>query len=106
MLNKEQIESIYIKQKEELINLISKKKRAKSYDVEKEIIQEIEKLNIEITLFEVILEKQNMKNKKELEEKRYELEKKIKYTEINSKAWHYLRGQFDFLNWLEEKEEE
>ena len=56
MLNKEQIESIYIKQKEELINLISKKKRAKSYDVEKEIIQEIEKLNIEITLLEVILE--------------------------------------------------
>jgi|GEM_PF-1780988 hypothetical protein len=57
MLNKEQIESIYIKQKEELINLIFKKKRAKSYDVEKEIIQEIEKLNIEITLLEVILEK-------------------------------------------------
>ena len=57
MLNKEQIEAIYIKQKEELINLISKKKRAKSYDVEKEIIQEIEKLNIEITLLEVILEK-------------------------------------------------
>lgn len=56
MLNKEQIEAIYIKQKEELINLISKKKRAKSYDVEKEIIQEIEKLNIEITLLEVILE--------------------------------------------------
>lgn len=56
MLNKEQIESIYIKQKEELINLISKKKRAKSYDVEKEIIQEIEKLEIEITLLEVILE--------------------------------------------------
>ena len=57
MLNKEQIEAIYIKQKEELINLISKKKRAKSYDIEKEIIQEIEKLNIEITLLEVILEK-------------------------------------------------
>lgn len=57
MLNKEQIESIYIKQKEELINLISKKKRVKSYDIEKEIIQEIEKLNIEITLLEVILEK-------------------------------------------------
>ncbi len=57
MLNKEQIESIYIKQKEELINLIFKKKRVKSYDVEKEIIQEIEKLNIEITLLEVILEK-------------------------------------------------
>ena len=57
MLNKEQIESIYIKQKEELINLIFKKKNAKSYDVEKEIIQEIEKLNIEITLLEVILEK-------------------------------------------------
>ena len=57
MLNKEQIESIYIKQKEELITLISKKKNAKSYDVEKEIIQEIEKLNIEITLLEVILEK-------------------------------------------------
>ena len=57
MLNKEQIESIYIKQKEELINLISKKKTAKSYDVEKEIIHEIEKLNIEITLLEVILEK-------------------------------------------------
>jgi hypothetical protein len=57
MPNKEQIEAIYIKQKEELINLISKKKRAKSYDVEKEIIQEIEKLNIEITLLEVILEK-------------------------------------------------
>ncbi len=57
MLNKEQIESIYIKQKEELINLISKKKIAISYDVEKEIIQEIEKLNIEITLLEVILEK-------------------------------------------------
>lgn len=57
MLSKEQIESIYIKQKEELINLIYKKKRAKSYDVEKEIIQEIEKLNIEITLLEVILEK-------------------------------------------------
>lgn len=56
MLNKEQIESIYIKQKEELINLISKKKRVKTYDVEKEIIQEIEKLNIEITLLEVILE--------------------------------------------------
>ena len=56
MLNKEQIEAIYIKQKEELINLISKKKRAKSYDVEKEIIQEIEKLNIEITFLEVILE--------------------------------------------------
>lgn len=56
MLSKEQIESIYIKQKEELINLISKKKRAKSYDIEKEIIQEIEKLNIEITLLEVILE--------------------------------------------------
>lgn len=39
MLNKEQIESIYIKQKEELINLISKKKRAKSYDVEKEKLE-------------------------------------------------------------------
>ncbi len=57
MLSKEQIESIYIKQKEELINLISKKKRAISYEIEKEIIQEIEKLNIEITLLEVILEK-------------------------------------------------
>ena len=57
MLNKEQIESIYIKQKEELITLTSKKKIAISYDVEKEIIQEIEKLNIEITLLEIILEK-------------------------------------------------
>lgn len=56
MLNKEQIESIYIKQKDELINLIFKKKRAKSYDAEKEIIEEIEKLNIEITLLEVIME--------------------------------------------------
>lgn len=56
MLNKEQIESIYIKQKDELINLISKKKNAISYEIEKEIIQEIEKLNIEITLLEVILE--------------------------------------------------
>ena len=47
-----------------------------------------------------------MKTKKELEEKRYELEKKIKYAKINTKQWHYLRGQFDFINWLEEKEEE
>lgn len=47
-----------------------------------------------------------MRTKDELKEKRYELEKKIKYTKINSKAWHYLRGQFNFLNWLEEKEEE
>lgn len=69
MLSKEQIESIYIKQKEELINLISKKKIAISYDVEKEIIQEIEKLNIEITLLEVILEKQN-ENKRRTERKK------------------------------------
>nr|DAP31823.1 MAG TPA: hypothetical protein [Caudoviricetes sp.] len=47
-----------------------------------------------------------MKSKKELEKKRYELEKKIKYAEVNTKQWHYLRGQFDFLNWLEGKEEE
>jgi hypothetical protein len=47
-----------------------------------------------------------MKTKKELEEKRYELEKKIKYAEVNTKQWHYLRGQFDFLNWLEGQEEE
>ena len=47
-----------------------------------------------------------MKTKKELEEKRYELEKKIAYTEVNTKQWYYLKGQFDFLNWLEGKEEE
>ena len=57
MLSKEQIESIYKKLKVEYENLKEKKKNAKSYDVEKEIIQEIEKLNIEITLLEVILEK-------------------------------------------------
>lgn len=57
MLNKEQIEAIYEKLKVEYENLKEKKKNAKSYDVEKEIIQEIEKLNIEITLLEVILEK-------------------------------------------------
>ena len=57
MLNKEQIESIYEKLKVEYENLKEKKKNAKSYDVEKEIIQEIEKFNIEITLLEVILEK-------------------------------------------------
>ena len=57
MLNKEQIESIYEKLKVEYENLKEKKKNAKSYDVEKEIIQEIEKLNIENTLLEVILEK-------------------------------------------------
>ena len=56
MLNKEQIESIYEKLKAEHKNLKEKKKNAKSYDIEKEIIQEIEKLNIEITLLEVILE--------------------------------------------------
>lgn len=55
--DKEQIESIYEKLKVEYENLKEKKKNAKSYDVEKEIIQEIEKLNIEITLLEVILEK-------------------------------------------------
>ena len=42
----------------------------------------------------------------ELKEKRYELEKKIVYTEINTKQWYYLKGQFDFLNWLEGKEGE
>ena len=47
-----------------------------------------------------------MKSKKEREKKRYELEKKIKDTEVNTKQWYYLKGQFDFLNWLEEKEEE
>ena len=56
MLSKEQIESIYKKLKVEYENLKEKNKNAKSYDVEKEIIQEIEKLNIEITLLEVILE--------------------------------------------------
>lgn len=45
-----------------------------------------------------------MKSKKELEDKRYELEKKIKYTEVNTKQWYYLKGQFDFLNWLERAE--
>ena len=47
-----------------------------------------------------------MKTKKELEEKRYELEKKIAYTEVNTKQWYDLKGQFEFLNWLEGKEEE
>ena len=47
-----------------------------------------------------------MKTKEDLKEKRYELEKKIAYTEVNSKAWNYLRGQFELLKWFEEKEEE
>ena len=54
MLSKEQIESIYEKLKVEYENLKEKKKNAKSYDVEKEIIQEIEKLNIEICVYVLI----------------------------------------------------
>lgn len=47
-----------------------------------------------------------MRTKEEVKEKRYELEKKIKYVEINSQQWHYLRGQFEMLKWLEDNEEE
>ncbi|ERK69017.1 hypothetical protein HMPREF1984_00120 [Leptotrichia sp. oral taxon 215 str. W9775] len=47
-----------------------------------------------------------MRTKEEIKEKKYELEKKINYAEVNSKAWHYLRGQFELFKWLENKEEE
>ena len=47
-----------------------------------------------------------MRTKEEIKEKRYELEKKIEYVEINSRAWDYLKGQFALLKWLEDEEEE
>ena len=46
-----------------------------------------------------------MRIKEELKEKRYELEKKIPHTKINNQ-WFYLKGQFELLKWLENKEEE
>ena len=56
MLNKEQIESFYERIKNYRNELIEAKKREENLKKEKEIIEEIEKLNIEITLLEVILE--------------------------------------------------
>ena len=47
-----------------------------------------------------------MRTKEEIKEKRYELEKKIPPTKINSNQWFYLKGQFELLKWLENKEEE
>ena len=71
------------------------------------------RINNQGGLIEIKEEKSNMDIKRRIEktieglkEKRYELEKKIVYTEINTKQWYYLKGQFDFLNWLEGKEEE
>lgn len=57
MLNKEQIESVYEKLKIERNKLIVEKNNAKNLKKEKEVIDAIEKLEIEITLLEVILEK-------------------------------------------------
>ena len=57
MLNKEQIESVYEKLKIERNKLIVEKNNAKNLKTEKEVIDAIEKLEIEITLLEVILEK-------------------------------------------------
>ena len=57
MLNKEQIESVYEKLKIERNKLIVEKNNAKDLKKEKEVIDAIEKLEIEITLLEVILEK-------------------------------------------------
>lgn len=57
MLNKEQIESVYEKLKIEINKLIVEKNNAKNLKKEKEVIDAIEKLEIEITLLEVILEK-------------------------------------------------
>lgn len=47
-----------------------------------------------------------MRDREEIKEKRYELEKKIAYAEVNSKAWNYLTGQFELLKWFEGTEEE
>lgn len=57
MLSKEQIESVYEKLKIERNKLIVEKNNAKNLKKEKEVIDAIEKLEIEITLLEVILEK-------------------------------------------------
>ena len=57
MLRKEQIESVYEKLKIERNKLIVEKNNAKNLKKEKEVIDAIEKLEIEITLLEVILEK-------------------------------------------------
>ena len=56
MLNKEQIESVYERIKIYKNELVEEKKRAESLKKEKKIIDEIEKLDIEITLLESILE--------------------------------------------------
>lgn len=56
MLNKEQIESVYEKLKIERNKLIVEKNNAKDLKKEKEVINAIEKLEIEITLLECILE--------------------------------------------------
>lgn len=56
MLNKEQIESVYEKLKIERNKLIVEKNNAKNLKKEKEVIDAIEKLEIEITLLECILE--------------------------------------------------
>lgn len=56
MLNKEQIESVYERIKIYKNELVEEKKRAESLKKEKKIIEEIEKLDVEITLLESILE--------------------------------------------------
>lgn len=56
MLTRKQIESIYEKIKLERERLSKVKKNTENLKKEKEIIEEIEKLNIEITLLECILE--------------------------------------------------
>lgn len=56
MLNEEQIESFYERIKNYRNELIEAKKREENLKKEKEIIEEIEKLDIEITLLKVILE--------------------------------------------------
>lgn len=56
MLSKEQIESVYEKLKIDKNELIEEKNNAKDLKKEKEVIDTIEKLEIEITLLECILE--------------------------------------------------
>lgn len=56
MLSEEQIESVYERIKNYRNELIEAKKRAENLKKEKEVIEEIEKLDIETTLLESILE--------------------------------------------------
>jgi len=56
MLSEEQIESVYERIKNYRNELIETKKREENLKKEKEVIEEIEKLDIEITLLESILE--------------------------------------------------